>query len=117
MSLEGATPGARTDADHAGEDPGQVALIGETADQRHIRERQAAIAQFLLGHLDAARQQPVVRRHPHGAAERPREMAHRQAALPSRATGFVETQRTKQTTLERAIAFLFLYRPPNVLNH
>jgi hypothetical protein len=49
LFIEGATPGTRTDADHAGEHPGQVALIGKAAGQRHIRERQAAIAQLLLG--------------------------------------------------------------------
>jgi hypothetical protein len=76
LFIQRPTPGARTDADHAGECSGQVALIGKAADQGHIGKRQAAIAQLLLGHLDAARQQPVVRRHAHGAAERAREMAH-----------------------------------------
>ena len=82
LFIQRPTPGARTDADHAGEHPGQVTLISEAAGQRYIRERQSAIAQLLLGHFDAARHQPVMRRHAHGAAERAREMAHRQAALP-----------------------------------
>jgi hypothetical protein len=37
-------------------------LIGKAAGQRHIRERQSGIAQLLLGNLDAAHQQPVMRR-------------------------------------------------------
>ena len=81
LFIQRPTPGARTDADHAGEDPGQVTLIGEAAGQRHLRQRQAAVAQFLLGHLDAARQQPVMRRYSDGAAEGAREMAQRRTAL------------------------------------
>jgi hypothetical protein len=50
------TPGAWTYADHAGEDLGEVTLIGEAAGQGHIRQRRSAIAEALLGHLNATRQ-------------------------------------------------------------
>jgi hypothetical protein len=52
LFVERSTPSAWTYADHAGEDPGQVTLIGEAAGQGHIRQRQSAISQLLLRHLD-----------------------------------------------------------------
>jgi hypothetical protein len=61
LFVERPTPSARTYANHAGEDMGQVTLISKAAGRAHIRERQSPIAQFLLGHLDAAREQPLVR--------------------------------------------------------
>jgi hypothetical protein len=77
------TPCPRAYANHAREDFGEVALIGKTADQGHVQQRQSAVAQLLLGSLDSTREKPVVRRYPHGAAKRAREVAHGQAALLS----------------------------------
>jgi hypothetical protein len=67
--FERSTPSARTYANHAREDSGQVALISKAAGRGHIQERQSPIAHFLLGHLDAAFEQPLVRRQPCRAAE------------------------------------------------
>ena len=62
--FERPTPSAWTYADHAREHSRQVALISKTAGRGHIRERHSSIAQVLLGHLDAAREQPLVRWQP-----------------------------------------------------
>ena len=64
LALIAAPASAGTDADHAGEDPGQVALIGKAAGQGHIRQRPACIAQLLtlvLAHNRAASDQRVLR--------------------------------------------------------
>src|ERR1700745_1669310 len=83
LLVEGPTPCARAHANHAGEDSGEVTLICKAAGEPHIQQRQSIVAQLLLGDLDATREKPAVRRCPDGAAKRAREMAHRQAALPS----------------------------------
>jgi hypothetical protein len=63
------TPRARTDANNAREDFGEVALIGRTGGPGDFRLRQPIIAQLLLGQ-NAARPQPVMRRGSDGAAKR-----------------------------------------------
>lgn len=83
LFVERSTPCPRAYADHASEDPGEVTLICKAAVQGHIEQRQSVVAQLLLGSVDAARQEPIMRRGSYGAAKRTREMTHRQTTLPS----------------------------------
>ena len=62
LFIAGSTPSAWTDANDAGEDSGEVTLICKAAGYGHIEQRQFAIAQLLLGSLDATGEKPVVRR-------------------------------------------------------
>src|SRR5262249_14719546 len=59
-------PRARADADHVGEHPRKMALVGKAAGQRHVRKPSRRIAQDALCLIDAARQQPSMRREPVG---------------------------------------------------
>jgi hypothetical protein len=80
LFVERPTPSTWAYANGTGEDLRQVTLICKAAGQGYIPQGQPAIAQLLLGDLDAKRQKPVVRCDSYGAAKRTREIARRQAA-------------------------------------
>ena len=57
------------------EDPGEVALIGEAAVNRDIRQQRIQPRELLLCALDPKAQPPLVRRHSERPPERAREVA------------------------------------------
>jgi hypothetical protein len=73
LFLDGSTPDTRADTGPRRKTLGEVALIGESADQRDLRERHLSSAQERLGKRNTLLHHPLVRRHtdtfPKGLAE------------------------------------------------
>jgi len=76
-----ALPCAGACSGDAGEDAGEVALIGKAAFERYLRQRQFGVAQKLLGLFHAVFQQPAVRGFARALLEGAGEVADRQSAF------------------------------------
>lgn len=77
------TPGARARSHSTGENPHEVALITEPADQRDICQRQFGSRHKALGLFDSELREILVGRNPCTAPETASEVARRQPALGS----------------------------------
>jgi hypothetical protein len=73
------SPGAV--AHHLAKGPVEGGLIGKSGLQGDIDEDAAGVAHEILGPIDPAQDEPAVSRNAEARFERPREMAHRHAAL------------------------------------